>query len=62
VAGGRFASWQRVDGMPGVPDRLRLRLIGQGDGMPVVTPEAPDGWHTIDMTVSVANNPHWPYT
>ena len=49
VAGGRFLTWQRVDGMPGVPVQLRLRLISQADGMPVVTPDAPDGWHTINL-------------
>lgn len=48
VAGGRFFTWQRVDGIPGAPAQLRLRLIHR-DGQPVTAADAPDGWHTVDL-------------
>jgi hypothetical protein len=52
VTGGRFVAWQRVDGMPGAPNRLELRLVNQAGGAPLVSPGAPDGWHTVDLSPS----------
>lgn len=49
VAGGRFVTWQRVDGIPGAPTQLRLRLISRENGQPLTTADAPDGWRAIDL-------------
>jgi hypothetical protein len=49
VAGGSFLTWHRME-LSGEPPRdLRLRLIRASDGQPVAQPDAPDGWHEVNV-------------
>lgn len=51
VAGGKFLSWHRLDGLSAPPPAsLSLRLIDLQSGEPVFHGTAPDGWHTIRIT------------
>jgi len=51
VAGGRFLSWHRLEGLTGTPPtNFSLRLISQQDGKPVTGPNTPDGWQAIQLT------------
>ena len=52
VPGGRFVSWHSFgpDVFSGAPPAtLRLRLLRLDDGTPAGRPEAPDGWHQIEL-------------
>jgi hypothetical protein len=45
--GGSFLTWHRLDGLGDVPDRLRLRLVRQRDGVVMTQPGSDNGWETI---------------
>ncbi len=54
VSGGHFITWHQLEGLDGEPPaRLGLRLIDQRDGMPVGSPDSPDGWHDIIVRLNL---------
>jgi hypothetical protein len=51
--GGSFLTWHTLEGLSGgLPSQLRLRLVRQRDGAILPQPGAPDGWHTIPLSIS----------